>query len=92
LLQFKGPIKRIVPRFEDYMTVGKLLDRLQSAPEDTPVYYQRIEDWYLQPGNGWPEHMVHVYDPWLSADGEYHQAWGAWYDKEHEGFFITAFY
>jgi hypothetical protein len=87
------PERHIVPHNEHYITAKELKELLAGVPDDVPVYYERIEDYYMEPGRGWTKNAVRVADstdPLYSND--YHQAWGAWYDKEHKALFITAFY
>lgn len=87
-----GPCKPAIDN-KDYMRAGRLLELLAAVPEDTPVYYQRIDDFYFEHGSGWPEHSVMVEDDdFPNNPGQYVQAWGAWYDKEHKCVFITAHY
>jgi len=35
-----------------YMKVGDLRKALEGPSDDAYVYYERIEDWYFQPGKG----------------------------------------
>jgi len=34
------------------LTIGELREALKDVPDNTLVYYQRIEDWYFEK-NGW---------------------------------------
>lgn len=88
-----GPCKSAIDN-KDYMRAGRLLELLSAVPEDTPVYYQRIEDGYFDHGSGWTEQSLSVDDKWQGGGviSQYVQVWSAWYDKEHKCVFITAHY
>lgn len=47
--------------WQEYLTAGKLIDILSKLPEDTPVYYQHIDDAYMWKG-GWADSAVTVRD------------------------------
>ena len=77
-------------QYEFYMTVGDLKKQLEGIPDNTPVYYQRIKDWYFDPKlGGWDT---------LSLRWEYDQktegirAFGSYFDEENNAFLLHAHY
>lgn len=60
------------PRSDDntYLTVGRLKKDIKDLPDDTPVFYHVIEDWYFDKGikglhqhNGWSDAHSSVFVP-----------------------------
>lgn len=82
---------------EHYLTAGILRDRLKGVPDDTPVYYQHIEDTYMWK-YGWKP--LKIKDKENSAKyyieyDYYHRAFCAFTDYDDEGnmiFNLTAHY
>ena len=79
------------PDLPDFLTVGQLRQRLENLPDETPVYYERIEDYYFLPGKGWLENqkLLHNYD-WPEEPSQYIRAYGAF--PRDGGFYVTAHY
>jgi len=73
------------------MTASALKEVLKKVPNDTPVYYQRIEDVYFEK-HGWIRSVVNVQDPMNPLPDQYIQAFNVWYDRKHRAVFITAHY
>lgn len=72
-----------------YLTVGELKRILEYVPDDMPVYYQRIEDWYFDPKTGsWDT----VELKWENEKTESIRAFGAYVDDENNAFLIHAHY
>lgn len=68
---------------EHYLTVGQLKDKLSGLPDETPVYYQHIEDSYLWRG-GWKPIKIldteNSHNGWKVYD-YHHRAFTAYQDK-----------
>lgn len=69
-----------------YLTAGALRKAISNAPDDTPVYYQRIEDFYFD-GHGW-ETKIFSHD----GEHEYIIGWAATYSKDQDCILIDATY
>lgn len=71
-----------------YLTVGQLKKALEGVPDDTKVYYQRIEDQYFDK-YGWKPKLL-TWEPGEKC--EYIQAWSAYKCDDSEEFVINAHY
>ena len=80
------------PHMPDFLTVGKLKERLNGMPDDTPVYYERIEDSYFAPGTGWSENakLLYNYDC-PETPSQFIRAFGA-FNRDKRGLYLTAHY
>lgn len=76
---------------KDYMTADRLKAVLKKVPDDTPVYYQRIEDVYFEK-HGWNRSVINVQNDMGPSPDQYTQAFNVWYDSHHKALFITAHY
>ena len=82
---------------EYYLTAGELRRRLAYVPDDTPVYYQHIEDTYIWQ-NGWQPLVIedknNPHEHFRQYD-YYHRAFTAFTDYDGDGnriFSLTAHY
>lgn len=72
---------------ENYLTVKELRKCIARLPENTPVFYHRIEDVYFKK-HGWKPDLL-VTDEWEEGD-EYIRAFAVF--KHSDGVCITAHY
>ena len=71
-----------------YLSVGELKKHLKNVPDDTPVYYQRIEDWCFDKG-GWDTKPLIWY---FNETTDCIKAFGSYLDEENNAFVIHAHY
>jgi hypothetical protein len=76
--------------YEFYMTVGDLKKQLKGIPNNTPVYYQRIEDWYFDDDIGSWNTKTLNWDFDMTTEGI--RAFGSYHDIENKSFLIHAHY
>ncbi len=76
--------------YEFYMTVGDLKKQLEDIPDNTPVFYQRIEDWYFDEKTGSWDTKTLKWDFDMTTEGI--RAFGSYLDTENNVFLIHAHY
>jgi len=85
---FNSSIEVVVDEKSFYMTAEDLKKALENVPDDTPVYYQRIEDIYFEK-HGWKRE-------WMSFDedgtSEYTRAFSAYLHPDTDRFVLNAHY
>jgi hypothetical protein len=77
--------------FESHLTVGRLKQLIADRPDDSPVFIERVSDWYFEPERGWQETSV------FKNLGEGHlqqfvQAYWAVCMKDDDAVYITPHY
>lgn len=71
-----------------HLTVKELKNIIKDLPDDTKVYYQRIEDFYFE-GGGWETESMQ----WeFGKTTECIRAFAAYYIKENNSLIIHAHY
>ena len=78
----------------DYLTIKELKEAIKDLPEDTPVYYQRIEDVYFIK-HGWDKTALSlVWDRIGGEDvySEYTEAFSCYKHPDKDVFVINAHY
>ncbi|MFH1328461.1 MAG: hypothetical protein ABIH76_06440, partial [Candidatus Bathyarchaeota archaeon] len=70
-----------------YLTAKELRDKLKDVPDDTPVYYQRIEDHYFD-NNGW----VYKTMKWGDSESDYIEAFSASLHPDENVFVVNGHY
>jgi len=74
------------------LTVGQLKERLKDVPDDTPVFYQRIEDVYFEK-HGWKtEKLVWDFYAMEYIYSEYIPAFSCYKHTDEDVFVINAHY
>lgn len=91
----------------NHLTIGELKKQLHGLPDDAPVFYEVIEDWYFDNGvtglnqhNGWADAHSSIFIPSgrISPDSMHHyvRAWAAWplevYKNGRQGLVLSAHY
>jgi hypothetical protein len=75
-------------RLDCYLTVGRLKKTLENVPDDTKVYYQRIEDFYFNE-NDWKM----KYMRWENYEmSEYIRTFSAYKHPDTGDFVLNAHY
>jgi hypothetical protein len=79
-------------QLENYLTVGKLREVIAKLPDDAPVFIERIEDVYFDPGKGWQENSA-----FKDVEGDGHlsqfiQAYWPIVFKKDEAVYLTPHY
>lgn len=89
----KKSTRNVNDYYDYHLTVGGLRKALEGKPDNTPVYYQRIEDAYFEKF-GWQDDVVTLKenDGFLDWDDEYVLAHCVVRTDQKKGFFITAHY
>ncbi len=75
--------------YDYYLTVGGLKKAIKDLPDETPVYYQRIEDVYFKK-YGWSKNSIKFVGE-MDIEEEYTRAFCV-VNMNQPGFFITAHY
>lgn len=65
-----------------FLTVGQLRERIKNVPDDTPVFYQRVEDFYFEQ-NHWKSVELSWFD---NETSEYIPAFQSYLHED--GFFV----
>ncbi len=79
--------------YDTHLTVGCLKKALKGLDDDTPVYYQRIEDAYFEKF-GWQKDVIKIkdFDGIVHWTDEFVRAYCVVSTDKKPGFFITAHY
>jgi len=75
-----------------YLTVGKLRELIARLSDDAPVFLERLEDSYFEPGKGWTENSAFKdmeNDGYLS---QFVQAYWALVFKGDDAVYLTPHY
>ena len=76
-----------------HLTVGELKKSLENIPDDTPVYYQRIEDIYFEK-HGWtnPKCYKELTFDYHGELSPYIRAFSSYFHEERNVFVINSHY